>query len=501
MDWRSASQSLAMNRSHVDTARDIHLKFDPSLPQVRRAADALMLAACGLGGLVALGVGWQFGQLGLAAVFVAALSAASLLLFALCRGSLASSLGFPVLLTSFVALHLQLAGGRTEYHFGVFVALAFLLAYRHWLPVLAGGVAVAVHHVAFDRLQAFGFPVFCLQAPDFFAVVLHAAYVVLEVAFGMYVAVRMRQDALLSAELGYITKGLSAATGQISFAAVERAAHTKAAEQLLKVLGAIRDATVVARESATLVSGSSSEIANGSSELSSRTAQNAQDLQHTASVVVQLTTTVSSTAETAKRASDQAESVSKMAGEGEVYAQDLSRRMQLIAESSRKVADITGVIDGIAFQTNILALNAAVEAARAGSHGKGFAVVASEVRRLAQHSASAAGEIRKLIEDSTTQVESGVAATGRTRDALGEILAEINGVHGLLSEVSRATSEQHGGIAEVNESLATLDQATQQNAALVKESSAAAMALEDQAAQLSHAMAVFDFGNARLARA
>lgn len=489
-----------MTHFRVDPPYDIHVKFDPSLPLVRRAADTLMLAACGLAGLVALAVGWHFEQLGQAATFVAALSAVAVLLYVSCRGTLISSLGYPVLLTSFVALHLQLAGGRTEYHFGVFVALAFLLAYRHWLPVLAGGVAVAVHHVAFDRLQALGFPVFCLQAPDFLAVVLHAAYVVMEVAFGMFVAVRMRRDALLSAELGYITKGLSAETGQISFAVVERAAHTRAAEHLLKVLASIRDATVIARESATLVNGSSSEIANGSSEVSTRTTQAADDLQHTASVVGQLTTMVSSTAEKAKRASDLAEAASKMAAGGGVAAEDLTLRMQRLAESSRKVADITGVIDSIAFQTNILALNAAVEAARAGDHGRGFAVVASEVRQLAQRSASAAGEIRKLVTASASQVQSGVAATGRTREVLGEILAEIHGVHGLLSEVSRATSEQHSGIAEVNEALAALDQATQQNAALIKESSASAMALKDQAALLSHAMAVFEIDAPRLAK-
>lgn len=489
-----------MTAFHDAPPRNSHQEFDASLPLVRRAADRFMLATCGLGAVVALAVGWHFNQFGLAAGLTAGLSAVALLLYTLCRGTWLSSLCYPVLLASFIALHLQLAGGKTEYHFGVFVALAFLLVYRHWLPILVGGVTFAVHHLLFDRLQALGFPVFCLQAPDIFTVVLHAAYVVAEVVFGMLVAVRMRRDALLSAELEYITRGLSAGMGQVSFAGVARPAHTKPAEQLLKVLGTIRDAALISRESAALVTLSSSEIASGSSELSTRTTQTAASLQRTSSAVGQLTATVCATTETVKRASQLAETAAKKASEGEVAAEDLTRRMQLLAESSRKVADITGVIDSIAFQTNILALNAAVEAARAGDHGRGFAVVAAEVRQLAQRSASAAGEIRKLIADSTAQVENGVAAAGQTRDVLDMILSEVQGVHGLLSEVSRAASEQHSGIEEVNQSLATLDQATQQNAALVEESSAAAASLRDQAAHLSQAMATFDLDVVRSAQ-
>jgi len=470
--------------------------FDPSLPHIRHAADALMLAACGMGALVALAIGWRFNAFALAAGLTAVLSLAAAFLFVFLRGSWASSLGYPVLLTSFVALHVQLAGGSTEYHFGVFVALAFLLAYRHWLPLLVGGAAVAVHHALFDRLQALGFPVFCLEAPDFYAVMLHASYVVVEVAFGVFVATRMRQDALLSAELGYITRALSAGTGRVSFGAVGRTAYTKDAAQLLKALGIVRDATVIARDSAALVNESSTEIASGSSELSTRTTQTAANLQRTASAVGQLTATVSLTTDAVKRASQLAETAAQRAIEGEGAAEDLTRRMQLLAESSRRVADITGVIDSIAFQTNILALNAAVEAARAGDHGRGFAVVATEVRQLAQRSAGAAGEIRKLLNESSEQVESGVAATGNARDALDLILVEVRGMHELLAEVAKAASDQHSGIVDANESLSTLGQVTQQNATLVEESCAAALTLKGQASHLSQAMAAFDLESA-----
>ncbi|WP_423913880.1 methyl-accepting chemotaxis protein [Flavobacterium sp.] len=467
-------------------------EFNPSLPEVRRAADALLLTICGVGGLAALGIGWHFQQFELAMFCVAFLSACALLTFVFLRGTWFSSVAFPILLVSFVGLHIQLAGGKTEFHFGVFVALAFLLAYRHWAPVLVGGIAVALHHIFFDRLQAMGFPVFCLPASDFYSVVFHAVFVVVEVAFGMFIAVRMRQDALLSTELECITNRLHSASGQVSFAMVGEPALTRQGAELLQVLSRIRDAMVIARESATQVSASSRGIADGSVDLSSRTATAADGLQRTASAVEQLTATVSATAEAVRRATELAEAATAQAGKGEASVEELTRRMKSLAESSHRVADITGVIDSISFQTNILALNAAVEAARAGDQGRGFAVVASEVRQLAKRSASAAGEIKSLVTESGEQLQSSITATNETRGALISILEEVRGMSQLLADVSRAANEQRSGIQGVNDSLLTLDQATQQNAALVEQSSEAAESLKDQAAHLSCAMASFE---------
>lgn len=230
----------------------------------------------------------------------------------------------------------------------------------------------------------------------------------------------------------------------------------------------------------------------GSEDLSQRTEEAAAGLQRTASAVEELTATVSATANRAAEASQLAETAARKAVDGEKTAKILSERMQGVAESSRKVTDIVGLIDSIAFQTNILALNAAVEAARAGEQGRGFSVVASEVRLLAKRSAEAAGDIKKLIADSTSQVEDGVSATEQTRRALDGILVEVRSVHEILADVARAASEQRQGIADVNESLATLDKATQQNAALVEQSAAAAASLREQASHLDKAMASFD---------
>ena len=205
-----------------------------------------------------------------------------------------------------------------------------------------------------------------------------------------------------------------------------------------------------------------------------------------------MTATVRQSSETVVMASQRANEAACRAAEGEVAADQLAGSMEAISEASRRVSEITTVIDGIAFQTNILALNASVEAARAGESGRGFAVVASEVRRLAKRAAEASKEITTLIGKSSEQVERGVAVGAQTRQALGGIIEQVRQVSTLLTEVSTAATEQTVGIAELNRSVAALDQATQRNAALVEESAAAADGLRDQAGMLASAMASFE---------
>ena len=226
------------------------------------------------------------------------------------------------------------------------------------------------------------------------------------------------------------------------------------------------------------------EIAMGNTDLSQRTEQQAASLQETASSMEQLTGTVRQNAENARQASQLAVNASDIATRGGEVVSQVVTTMQDIASSSSKVVDIIGVIEGIAFQTNILALNAAVEAARAGEQGRGFAVVAGEVRSLAQRSASTAKEIKELIGDSTDKVQSGSALVGRAGTTMDEIVQAVRRVTDIMGEISAASEEQSGGIEQVNRAVVQMDEVTQQNAALVEEAAAAAGSLEDQTRQL-----------------
>ena len=235
----------------------------------------------------------------------------------------------------------------------------------------------------------------------------------------------------------------------------------------------------------------SSEIAQGNNDLSVRTEQAASNLQETAASMEQMTASVRNSADTARQASHLASSASQAAARGGEVVNQVVSTMQSISTSSKRIADIIGVIDGIAFQTNILALNAAVEAARAGEQGRGFAVVASEVRSLAKRSADAAKEIKVLISDSVNGVADGAQFVERAGQAMSEIVGQVSRVSDLIGEINSSTTEQSVGINEVNVAVSQLDKMTQQNAALVEQSAAAAESLQGQAVRLVEAVGVF----------
>jgi methyl-accepting chemotaxis protein len=233
------------------------------------------------------------------------------------------------------------------------------------------------------------------------------------------------------------------------------------------------------------------EIATGNADLSQRTEQQAASLQETASSMEQLTATVKLNAAHALEASDLAHDASETAARGGEVVGDVVRTMEDIASSSHQIGDIIGVIEGIAFQTNILALNAAVEAARAGEQGRGFAVVAGEVRSLAQRSASAAKEIKSLIAASADKVQTGSTLVGRAGETMDQVVAAVHRVTDIIGKISAASGEQSTGIEQINRAVVQMDSVTQQNAALVEQAAAAAASLEEQAAQLDAAVAAF----------
>ncbi|WP_323140265.1 methyl-accepting chemotaxis protein [Massilia phyllosphaerae] len=233
------------------------------------------------------------------------------------------------------------------------------------------------------------------------------------------------------------------------------------------------------------------EIATGNLELSSRTEQQAGSLEETASSMEEMTSTVRQNAENAQQANQLAASASDVARQGGAVVAQVVKTMGDIDTASRKIVEIIAVIDGIAFQTNILALNAAVEAARAGEQGRGFAVVASEVRSLAQRSASAAKEIKALIDDSVGKVSLGSQLVGRAGSTMDEVVASVQRVSDIMGEISSASREQEGGITQINQALTDMDAVTQQNAALVEEAAGAAGSLQEQADRLQQMVAVF----------
>ena len=272
---------------------------------------------------------------------------------------------------------------------------------------------------------------------------------------------------------------------------------------MLHAMHAMRDslANIVAqvRQGTDAIATASGQIAAGNLDLSSRTEEQASSLEETASSMEELTSTVKQNADNARQANQLAVSASAVAEKGGAVVSQVVRTMGSINESSKKIVDIIGVIDGIAFQTNILALNAAVEAARAGEQGRGFAVVASEVRNLAQRSASAAKEIKTLIGDSVDKVAEGSKLVDEAGATMQEVVESVKRVNDIMHEITAASQEQTAGIEQINQAITQMDQVTQQNASLVEEAAAASDAMQGQARNLAQVVGVFTIGGAQTA--
>jgi methyl-accepting chemotaxis protein len=334
------------------------------------------------------------------------------------------------------------------------------------------------------------------QATGFRAVMLTSLALALVVGIGLALVIARGIIRQLGAEpdaLGDAARRVSEGhLGEVQGAALAPAGSVLASlgamqASLARVVGQVRHA------SDSIASGST-DIASGNANLSQRTEQQAGNLQQTAASMEQMNATVKSNADTARQATQLAMSASAAAEKGGQVVNRVVATMDDITSSSKKIADIIGTIDGIAFQTNILALNAAVEAARAGEQGRGFAVVASEVRSLAQRSAEAAKEIKSLIGSSVDKVEAGSKLVGDAGASMDDIVAQVQRVSVLIGEISASTFEQTTGIGQVSAAVTQLDQSTQQNAALVEQSAAAADSLRQQAAHLASVVGIFKLG-------
>ena len=452
--------------------------------------DKILLIAIALSAAGAVGLGLQFVQATLALVLSAALVLLALVSYLAARGTLTSRLLLTTSLVGLIILHIQLSAGTTEAHFGVFVTLAIAMVYLDWRPIVLAAVLFAAHHVLFDRMMAAGLGVYCLNEPNLVRVVVHAFYVVAQTVLEVMLVQSLGRLQLEGIELQALVQRVNQPDG-IVLKVRDFKATTPLGQALQAMLEHMEQVVSTIRQSIDSIQAASQEIANGNQDLSARTESAASGIEETAASMEELTGTVRHSADAARQASEMALNSAETAERGGEAVKQVINTMDEINHSSQKINDIIGVIDGIAFQTNILALNAAVEAARAGEQGRGFAVVAAEVRSLAQRSALAAKEISGLIGASVDKVDNGTRLVRAAGDTIAEVVDRSHKVSAIISEISRATAEQSNGIGQINQAISQFDDATQHNAALSEQSLAAARELDSQAGQLAEAVAVF----------
>lgn len=453
-------------------------------------ADRLMLAGLAIGALAALALGVAHDALALSVGVVVLLLIGGGAVYLVAPATLMSRVVLTICLVVVVALHIQLAQGQVEYHFGVFIVLAMLLVYRDWRPIVLAAVLFAVHHVLFDRLQAAGYGVYCVSRPDFGRILVHASYVVIQTSMEVVFALAMRRAADEGVELAHLVAQIH--RGRHIHLDVSGLVFRSASAKILQqALLRVHEVIAQVHGAAGMIESASQEIKVGNFDLSQRTEATASHLARAASSLGELTVAVRHSAESAHQANELSGSAAHVAELGGEAVRQMARTMEAIQASSNRISDITGVIDGIAFQTNLLALNAAVEAARAGEQGRGFAVVAGEVRSLAMRSAEAAREIKTLISQSAEKVEAGTSQVQTADRTMQEILTAGQRVKTIIADIASVAGEQSRGLAQVHVAVSGLDQMTQQNAALVEESAAASGSLTEQAERLARVVGIF----------
>ena len=470
--------------------RDNSLHIEPALQAISRQADGLMMALIAVYALLALPIGWHYSSVDMALVAAPVLIVMAGLVFATARGSAFSRYALPLLLSACVALHIQVSLGTLEFHFGVFVTLALVMVYRQWRVVVACAAFFAVHHILFDRLQAWGYGIYCTSQADFAKIILHAVFVIIQTAVEIYILKNMVQSFMQGIELQGLVNAVHDGE-QFNLNIADEPVQTPLGQDLKQLIVQLNSTVRTVSESATQVQIASREIDAGSSDLSARTEIACSALEETSNAALRVLSTVEQARALASEADALTHNAAQAAEHGQVLMTDLAQSMQAIHQQSTQIAEIVSVVDSLAFQTNLLALNAAVEAARAGQHGRGFAVVAEEVRRLALRSADSAKQIRTLIQASERTIGQGAAQSQQALQAMHELLQASRSATGQMREIVSATHAQNAAMTDITQAIQSLEGTMSQNSALAEESSAAAASLQAQTLHMAHSVQAF----------
>lgn len=406
-------------------------------------------------------------------------------------GSLVTRLVCAATLMTFAALHIHEQRGVIELHFGVFVFMSFLLAYRDWRPIVCAALVIAVHHVAFNYLQFAGFDVYCFAQPSLSTVLVHAAYVVAQAALLVYIAQHMKRDAQTGRELALLGASLSREAGCFDLRFAPMALQGNSSRTFKQTLDAIHDAMSEITATIEQMASSSHEIATGNQSLSEQISTRADALKATTAAMGQIASRVRESAANAASANGLARETADIAQQSGQAVGEVVAKMGEIDQAVQRMGDMIATIEGIAFQTNILALNASVEAARAGNQGLGFAVVAQEVRTLAQRSASAAREIRELIADSLQRVERGSSLAAHAGETMHKVVGQVEDVAKLIEHISTTSDAQSRDLDHFSDGIAQMDAMLERDVGHVHGVASASGHLREQAQALHDAMAVF----------
>ncbi len=461
-----------------------------ALAEISRQADRLMLILISIYAVLAIPIGWHYSSVDMALIASPSLIGLAAVVFFTSSGTALARYVLPLLLCAAVALHIQVSLGTLEFHFGVFVTLALVMVYRQWRVILACAAFFAIHHILFDRLQAWGYGIYCTTEADFAKIVLHATFVIVQTAVEILIIKKMAESYLQGIELQILVDAIHEGD-KFNLNIQHQSVQTPLAQDLKEFILKLNAIVRTVSHSATQVQTASQEIEVGSNDLSLRTETACSALEETANAAGRVLATVEQARTLASEADTMTRNATDAAQKGQHVVNELAQSMASISQQSEQISDIVSVVDSLAFQTNLLALNAAVEAARAGEQGRGFAVVAEEVRRLALRSAESAKQIRQLIQTSEQSIGVGAAQSKEALSAMHLLQQASGNVTDHMREIVSSTHAQNAAMTDITQAIHQLEHAMSQNSALAEESSAAAASLHDQTVNMAHSVQAF----------